>query len=160
MPTTARGKVCAVTDQSGNTETFRYDREGRQIQHTDRRGIVTETKYNVYGQPVRRTCTDGKGKRHVMGTWEYDDFGQLKKSVAGGFCYTYIYRPDGKLLEKRSSGKRMVSCAYYKDGTLKDLTDVSGRTVHYGYDGNGSSRALQMTVKGCWQNTVIRRQGD
>ena len=144
----SQGKACAITDQGGNTETFRYDREGRQIQHTDRRGIVTETKYNMYGQPVRRTCTDGKGKRHVMGTWEYDDFGQLKKSVAGGSCYTYAYRPDGKLLEKRSSGKRMVSCAYYKDGTLKSLTDVSGRTVHYGYDGNGRLASLADEGKG------------
>ncbi|MDE5909644.1 MAG: hypothetical protein K2H52_13020, partial [Lachnospiraceae bacterium] len=96
------------------------------MQHTDRRGIATETKYNMYGQPVRQTCTDKKGNRHVMGTWEYDDFGQLKKSVAGGFCYTYAYRPDEKLLEKRSSGK----------------------TVHYGYDGNGRLARLSDDDKG------------
>lgn len=89
-----------------------------------------------------QVCTDKKGDRHVMGTWEYDDFGQLKKSVAGGFCYTYIYRPDGKLLKKWSSGKLMISCTYYKDGTLKSLTDVSGKTVYYGYDSNGRLASL------------------
>ena len=97
------GQISAITDQGGDTETFRYDKEGRQVQRTDRNGTVTETKYNVYGQTVLQTCTDKKGNRQVMGTWKYDDFGQLKKSVAGGFRYTYAYRPDGRLLKKWSS---------------------------------------------------------
>ena len=136
------GKVCAITDQLGNTETFRYDKEGRQIQHRDRKGILTETRYNVYGQPVLQACTNEKGNRHVMGTWEYDDLGQLKKSVAGGFSYTYLYRPDGKLLKKWSSGRQVIACDYYKNGTLKSLTDVSGKTLHYGYDEAGRLSSL------------------
>ena len=135
--------MCAITDQSGNTETFRYDREGRQVWHTDRKGIVTETRYNIYGQPTLQTCTDSKGERHVMGTWEYDDFGQLRKSVSGGFCYTYEYRPDGKLLKKWNSGKQVISCDYYKNGDLKSLTDVSGKTLYYGYDINGRLETLK-----------------
>lgn len=139
----SRGKVCAITDQSGNIETFRYDREGREIEHTDRNGTVTETKYNIYGKPVLRTCTDNKGNRQVMGTWEYDSFGQLTKSVAGGFCYTYEYRPDGKLLNKWSSGRKMLSCTYYRDGSLKSRTDVSGKTLYYTYDENGRLKSLK-----------------
>ncbi|MCH5262821.1 MAG: AHH domain-containing protein, partial [Lachnospiraceae bacterium] len=139
----SQGQVCAITDQSGNTETFRYDREGRQVWHTDRKGTVTETRYNIYGQPILQTCTDSRGERHVMGTWEYDDFGQLKKSVAGGFCYTYEYRPDGKLLKKWNSGKQVISCDYYKNGELKSLTDVSGKTAFYEYDENGRLKCLK-----------------
>ena len=139
----SQGQVCAITDQSGNTETFRYDREGRQVQHRDRKGTVTETRYNIYGQPTLQTCTDSKGERHVMGTWGYDDFGQLKKSVAGGFCYTYEYRPDGKLLKKWNSGRQVISCDYYKNGSLKSLTDVSGKTLYYGYDINGRLETLK-----------------
>lgn len=104
---------------------------------------MTETKYNIYGQPTLQTCTDSKGDRHVMGTWEYDDFGQLKRSVAGGFCYTYEYRPDGKLLKKWNSGKQVISCDYYKNGEIKSLTDVSGKTAFYKYDENGRLSALQ-----------------
>lgn len=137
------GKICAITDQSGNTETFRYDREGRETEHTDRNGTVTETKYNVYGKLVMKVCTDKKGNRQIMGTWEYDSFGQLKKSVAGGFCYTYEYRPDGKLLNKWSSGKKVQSCTYFRDGSLKSLTDVSGKTLLYEYDGDGRLACLK-----------------
>ena len=137
------GKVCSITDQSGSTETFRYDKEGREIQHTDRNGTVTETKYNVYGKPVLQVCTDNKGNRQIMGTWEYDSFGQLKKSVSGGFCYTYEYRPDGKLLNKWSSGRRVLSCTYYRDGSLKSQTDMSGKTLYYAYDGDGRLKCLK-----------------
>ncbi len=137
------GKVCSITDQSGNTETFRYDKEGREIQHTDRNGTVTETKYNVYGKPVLQVCTDNKGNRQIMGTWEYDSFGQLKKSVSGGFCYTYEYRPDGKLLNKWSSGRKVLSCTYYRDGSLKSQTDMSGKPLYYEYDGNGRLKCLK-----------------
>ena len=136
------GLVCAVTDQCGNTETFRYDKEGRETEHTDRNGTVTETKYNLYGQPVLQSCTDKDGERQVMGAWEYDSFGQPTKAVAGGSCYTYEYRPDGKLLKKWSSGKLAESCTYYRDGSLRSLTDASGKTVRYGYDDAGRLRYL------------------
>ena len=139
----SQGKVCAITDQSGSTETFRYDREGREIEHTERNGTVTQTKYNVYGKPVLQTCTGRNGNRQIMGTWEYDSFGQLTKSVAGGFCYTYEYRPDGKLLNKWNSGRKVLSCTYYRDGSLKSRTDVSGKPLYFAYDGNGRLKYLK-----------------
>ncbi|MCM1123504.1 MAG: hypothetical protein NC416_13055, partial [Eubacterium sp.] len=137
------GKVCSITDQSGNTETFRYDREGRETEHIDRNGTVTETKYNAYGKPVMQACTDRNGRRRIMGTWEYDSFGQLTKSVSGGFCYTYEYRPDGKLLDQWNSGRKVKSCTYYRDGSLKSLTDGSGKTLLYAYDGDGRLHHLK-----------------
>ena len=139
----SQGKVCSITDQSGNTETFRYDKEGRESEHTDRNGTVTRTKYNVYGKPTMQTCTDQNGNRQVMGTWAYDSFGQLKKSVAGGFCYTYEYRPDGKLLNKWNNGRKVLTCTYYRDGSLKSQTDASGKTVYYAYDENGRLKCLK-----------------
>ncbi len=95
-----------------------------------------------------RACTDQNGNRQVMGTWEYDSFGQLKKSVAGGFCYTYEYRPDGKLLNKWSSGRKVLSCTYYRDGSLKSQTDMSGKTVFYAYDGDGRLKCLRESDEG------------
>ena len=85
---------------------------------------------------MERAC-DHMGENEVSRSWEYDGIGNVKKAVAGGFCYTYEYRPDGKLIKKSSSGRTLISCTYHADKSLKSLTDVSGKTVHYGYDSLG-----------------------
>ena len=41
------------------------------------------------------------------------------------------------LIKKSSSGRTLISCPYHADKSLKSLTDVSGKTVHYGYDSLG-----------------------
>ena len=71
-------------------------------------------------------------------SWEYDTFGMKKKAISGGFIYTYEYRPDGKLLKKSSSGRPLLTCTYDKNGALKTLTDITGKTLHYGYDWRGN----------------------
>ena len=139
----SQGKVCRITYQDGSGETFRHDREGRETEHTDRNGTVTRTAYNLYGQPTGKTCTDRDGRRRVMGTWEYDSLGRLKKAVAGGYRYTYGYRPDGKLLWKRSNGRKVLSCGYYPDGSLESVTDVTGMCTRYEYDASGRLERLR-----------------
>lgn len=37
----------------------------------------------------------------------------------------------------------MLSCTYYRDGSLKSLTDVSGKTLLYEYDGGGRLACLK-----------------
>ena len=133
----SQGKVCEIIDQEGNSETFRYDREGRRILHVDRIGNQVRTTYNVDGRPVLERACDHMGENEVSRSWEYDGIGNIKKAVAGGICYTYEYRPDGKLIKKSSSGQTLISCTYHEDKSLKSLTDVSGKTVHYGYDSLG-----------------------
>ena len=130
----SQGKVCEIIDQDGNSETFRYDREGRMVFHVDRNGNQVRTSYNVDGNPVLERACDQFGKNEVTRSWEYDSIGNVKKAVAGGFCCTYEYRPDGKLVRKSSSGRTLISCTYYADRSLKTLTDVSGNTVFYSYD--------------------------
>lgn len=129
----SQGKVCEIKDQDGNRETFRYDREGRLILHLDRNGNRAETSYNVDGKPLCQIAVSKEGRREIR-TLEYNSSGQLKKSVAGGFSYTYQYRPDGKLLRKSSSGKTLVQCEWNADGSLKSVKDYSGKTIHYEYD--------------------------
>lgn len=47
---------------------------------------------------------------------------------------------------KWSRGKKVQSCTYYRDGSLKSLTDVSGKTLLYEYDGEGKLRCLKEDV--------------
>ena len=130
----SQGKVCEITDQEGNSETFRYDHEGRMVLHVDRNGNEVRTTYNVDGNPVLETGTDRNGENRVTRSFEYDASGNVRKAVAGGFCYTYEYRPDGKLLKKSASGRTLVSCTYFSDGSLESMTDASGKPVFYEYD--------------------------
>ena len=134
----SQGKVCEITDQEGNSETFRYDREGRMVLHVDRNGNEVRTTYNVDGNPVLETGTDRNGENRVTRSFEYDASGNVRKAVAGGFCYTYEYRPDGKLLKKSASGRTILSCSYHADGSLESLTDASGKPVFYEYDWRGN----------------------
>ena len=139
----SQGKVCEITDQEGNSETFRYDREGRMVLHVDRNGSEVRTTYNVDGNPVLETGTDRNGENRVTRSFEYDASGNVRKAVAGGFCYTYEYRPDGKLLKKSASGRTLVSCTYFSDGSLESLTDASGNPVFYEYDWRGKLSAVK-----------------
>ena len=133
----SQGKVCEITDQEGHSETFRYDREGRMTLHTDRNGNQVRASYNVDGNPVIETGTDINGENAVTRSWEYDTSGRVKKAVSGGFCYTYEYRTDGKLEKKSSSGRTLLSCTYFPNGSLASLTDASGKPVYYEYDWRG-----------------------
>ena len=133
----SQGKVCEITDQEGHSETFRYDREGRMTLHTDRNGNQVRASYNVDGNPVIETGTDINGENAVTRSWEYDTSGRVKKAVSGGFCYTYKYRTDGKLEKKSSSGRTLLSCTYFPNGSLASLTDASGKPVYYEYDWRG-----------------------
>ena len=63
----------------------------------------------------------------------------LKQTIAD----TYEYRPDGKLLNKWNSGRKVLSCTYYRDGSLKSRTDVSGKPLYFVYDGNGRLKYLK-----------------
>ena len=134
----SQGKVCEIIDQGGNSETFWYDREGRMVLHVDRNGSEVRTTYNVDGNPVLEIGVDINGENRVTRSWEYDTAGNVRKAVAGGFCYTYEYRPDGKLLKKSASGRTILSCSYHADGSLESLTDISGKPVFYEYDWRGN----------------------
>ena len=139
----SQGKVCEITDQEGNSETFQYDREGRMVLHVDRNGNEVLTTYNVDGNPVLETGTDRNRENRVTRCFEYDASGNVRKAVAGGFCYTYEYRPDGKLLKKSESGRTLVSCTYFSDGSLESLTDASGKPVFYEYDWRGNLSGMR-----------------
>lgn len=104
------------------------------VLHVDRNGSEVRTTYNVDGNPVLETGTDRNGENRVTRSFEYDASGNVRKAVAGGFCYTYEYRPDGKLLEKSASGRTLVCCTYFSDGSLESLTDASGKHLENRYD--------------------------
>ena len=69
---TRQDRGCEIIDQEGNSETFRYDREGRMILHTDRNGNQVKTTYNMDSNPVLETRSDRDGNRTETRCWEYN----------------------------------------------------------------------------------------
>lgn len=108
----------------------------------DRLGNRVEFEYNVDGNPVREIICDCDGRHREVRTWEYDTMGHLKKSIGGGFYYQYEYRPDGKLLRKMSGGRPILTCTYYPDGSLKTMTDITGKPLFYRYDLEGNLSSI------------------
>ena len=66
----------------GNRTRYTVDGWGRILTVETAEGGREEYVYDCAGNIT--ASTDPNGKRQIMGTWEYDSFGQLTKSVAGG----------------------------------------------------------------------------
>ncbi len=128
------GKVRERIDQTGDTETFRYDEEGNLSLHIDRDGRQVSRTYNVFGNLICEKATDENGENPVITTCRYDSLGRLTHAVCNGYSYEYIYNGQGQLKEKRSGGRRLISCTYDRAGKITEITDPVGVTTHYEYD--------------------------
>lgn len=130
----SQGKVSIRTDQAGDGEVFRYDEDGNLILFIDRDGKQISRSYNVFGNLVYERAVDEKGENPVVTTCRYDSIGRLVRAICDGHSYEYEYDAYGRLKEKRSSGKRLVSYEYDKAGQMTSMTDPQGNTTRYEYD--------------------------
>ena len=128
------GKVRERIDQTGDTETFRYDEEGNLSLHIDRDGRRISRTYNVFGNLICEKAVDENGENPVVTTCRYDSLGRLIHAVCNGHSYEYIYNDQGRLKEKRSGGRRLISYTYDQAGKITEITDPAGVTTHYEYD--------------------------
>ena len=127
-------KVSERTDQQGYTESFRYNEEGNLFLHTDRDGRQLRRNCNVFGMPVYEKATDAEGKNPNISTWHYDSLGRVTRAVCNGHSYEYVYDTQGRLEEKRSSGRRLISYTYDKAGQITEIRDPAGVCTRYEYD--------------------------
>ncbi len=95
---------------------------------------VNEPIYLVHGTSFRVRPEKGNTGGHGA---------SQRQASGGGFTYRYEYRPDGKLLRKESGGRTILACTYYRDGSLKTMTDVTGKTVTYGYGCDGKLLSIR-----------------
>ncbi len=113
--------------------TKKYDTLGNVVKLTDPRGNVVKTTYSARGQPVT-IASNG-----VVESFEYNDEGTIKKSVAkNGLVTFYEHDAFGRLLKKEcysSSGifLNSTSSTYNSFHKITD-TDAKGTTTHYSYN--------------------------
>ncbi len=61
------------------------------------------------------------GRLPNISTWHYGSLGRVTRAVCNGHSYEYIYDKQGNLEEKRSSGKRLISCTYDRTGQVTEI---------------------------------------
>lgn len=103
---------------------------------TDRNGVATTYKYNIYGNLLERRAKDASGGgKELSEHYRYTAEGLLKSAISTeGMRYNYTYDNRDRLMEKQASGRTLLSFAYDLNGNLTVQRDVSGKTTEYRYD--------------------------
>lgn len=136
-------QLAAVTDPEGNRETYAYDAGDRLCRKRDRNGTETTYTYNLYDNLLER-----KAKRisdmsaSLSERYEYTPEGLLKSAISNsvsegiptGVQYTYAYDSMDRLMEKKASGRTLLSFTYDLNGNLTGQKDVTGKITEYRYD--------------------------
>ena len=80
---------------------------------------------------------------HRFTTYCYDGEGLFVAAVDKNGNSLEMEYEGRKLLNKWDNGRKVLSCTYYRDGSIKSQTDASGKTVYYAYDGDGRLQYLK-----------------
>ncbi len=81
------------TDAAGNSESFRYDRDGNMAESTDRNGVRVIHTYNMFHSLTARRSEGGD----ICENFTYYPDGKLKTAIGGGMRYAYGYDRDFNL---------------------------------------------------------------
>ncbi|NKZ39876.1 LysM peptidoglycan-binding domain-containing protein [Oleiagrimonas citrea] len=166
-------------------DVYRYDTDGRLIEHVDGDGYVTRYGYDAFGdrtsetvpQDATHTSTnrytfDALGRRissvedvagvHRVTSATYDALGHLSSTTDGRGVVTH-YRYDG--LDRETSRAltvdgtaRVVRTQYDAYGRVLVHTDALGQSTHYAYD--EANRTVTVTSpEGVTLSTQHNREG-
>ncbi len=134
-------QLSVMTDPTGAQEVYHYDAQGRLCRKTDRNGTETTYAYNIYDNLTERRAVKTDGAE-LAEHYEYTPEGLLKSAISQGMCYSYAYDALGRLTEKKSSGRTLLSFRYDLNGNLTHQTEVTGKTTEYRYDLNDNIREV------------------
>ena len=145
------GNRTSLTDPDAGTSTWEYDNNGRVTRHTDARGKVTQTTYDVFGNKQQENV-DGSITRYYYDTprkhvvWEscnghvrrfdYDEYGRLKRSG------TYIVNSEGTIFNTRT---------YDSYGRVMKHNYTFGVNATYGFDEYGYKTWVKVNGTNAWR---------
>lgn len=126
--TDALGNVTSTTDKGG-TITFSYNAAGEQTKAQYAENIVT-TKYDSWGRKL-----EFNDPSNGLYKYEYDGFGQPKKTISPKGTKEYTYNNLGQLISQ-------------KELSIADGGHATDKTISYSYDNKGRVIAKSGTSKG------------
>ncbi|MBO4617184.1 MAG: hypothetical protein J5717_07505 [Lachnospiraceae bacterium] len=156
------GNVKSITDALGRTSSYEYDSVGNLIREKHVDGTVTTYGYDALGTLIKTTDADGTSVFYT-----YDAMGNLEKEticdeedyyapVSGEKSRresVYEYTKTGELKSRGGSGLDREHYAYYADGTLKEISYPSGKSIGYEYDNYGRNTVTYHNGKAVKTNT-------
>ncbi|MES2483003.1 MAG: RHS repeat-associated core domain-containing protein, partial [Pseudomonadota bacterium] len=157
--TTAQGQLAEVTDEQGNTVTYRHDALGQLIE-TDAAGLVTRLRYDLRGRKVAM-------QDPAMGEWQYayNAHGELVwQRDALGQAITQDYDALGRLVQRTepdltsrwSYDRRFDRTACGKSiGKLCEATADNGYRRLHRYDSLGRPQSTSTVLDNPAQPAVI-----
>jgi RHS repeat-associated protein len=142
-----------VTNPMGQAKIGVTDGSGKVKNTTDNKGIVTEMKYDSWGNPISTTVAgvevvtmtyDDYGRQTTLAdknagttTYLYNSFGELVKQVTPKGTHTMEYDVLGRI-KTRNGTEGITSYTYVSSGNgvnqVKTVTGFSGETKAFTYD--------------------------
>jgi RHS repeat-associated protein len=142
-----------VTNPMGQATSGVTDGSGKVKNTTDNKGIVTEMKYDSWGNPISTTVAgvevvtmtyDDYGRQTTLAdknagttTYLYNSFGELVKQVTPKGTHTMEYDALGRI-KTRNGTEGITSYTYVSSGNgvnqVKTVTGFSGETKAFTYD--------------------------
>lgn len=126
--TDALGNIVSTTDKGG-TIVFSYNAAGEQIKAQYAENIVT-TKYDVWGRK-----TEFNDPSNGIYKYEYDGFGQPKKTISPKGTKEYTYNNLGQLISQ-------------KEKSVTDGGQATDKVISYTYDNKGRITSRSGISKG------------
>ncbi len=118
----SRGRRKSVTDQNNRKTQYGYDDADRLITVTD--AALNVTTYGYDTESNLTSITVGSGLNQRTTTFDYDEFGRVKKTTFPSNLYeSYLYDAIGNLTSKTDRKNQTISYVY----------DALNRLTHKGY---------------------------
>ena len=146
------GRKTQMTDPDAGTSTYAYSADGKLLQQTDGRGILTQNSYDALGRLTASVCGS------VATTYTYGTSGhgklRLTKAQTGNMSDEYSYDQYGHVyFSKRTfpDGVQMGHTYTYNSlGHLTHHTYPSNFTITYTYDANGYRQGIYAGTAHIW----------
>ena len=143
------GQRREITDPLGNTSVIETADSGRIVTVTGPTGLTSKIVHDELMRPVVIESCCGEGETH----FEYLEDTRLPKKTVypDGTEQTFHYDANGNLLEIREAGKTVVSCTYFRDGSLASIKGEGEPKRRYSYNSQGriqsETNALGETIR-------------
>ena len=122
-----------IIKADGTERLFGYDSEERCIFRRDEDGNTVRMGYNLDGNMVLASGTQGGlGAPSISSIYRYDARGFLTSAMEGNTAYHYKRDSEGRVTEKADSRGRLFEVVYNPDGTIGRL---GGTRYYYNYAG-------------------------